>query len=673
MKTKILLTFILAFIGIGAVNAQSCHAYFVISGGCGPTYQFTNYAYLDSNSSGTLDYYWNFYDSLGITVDTSKNPTYTYTTAGTYNVCLIVTDGMGCWDSICQTITYDPNCDSCNIKADFIATQQSGATYRFNSYCYQSAPAYPNSGIRVDWDFGDGSGLTNVSQSAKYHTYSQPGWYYVCVTAYDTAQVGCSETHCDSVYIDFDTCYGLSAIMTHTNGGTMTFGATVTGGQGPFSYSWNFGDGNGSGVGPSVTHSYDTTQSINYLACLTVHDSATGCNYIVCDSIEIDTCHLNLTISHTQSGDTINYTASVSGGTGAYQYNWNTNNQTYTNMGSTFQHVYYYTGNKAVGVTVIDTISGCTYSIIDSFQFFHSSGANICGSVTDSIQNGIDSGVVYLIQHDSVNGTLTLIDSLVLHYSDSGYYCFKVLHQGDYLVKAALLSGDPHYNAYFPTYHTSSVLWSGANKVTVAYANIYYANISLVPGSFTGGPGFIGGLISAGANKTNNIDELDVTIILKDANGKPIAFRKPDANHRFEFDNLAYGTYTVMVDIFGRTSSEYTVVLSENNQKEEEADFIVNSTYITTSVKTIPFTISNNVYPNPASDAVNVDLDIKGTHTITLDLVDMQGRVVATTTYDNATGVNTFTLSTEQVQAGVYMLRVKTNDFSTVNKIIISK
>ncbi len=75
----------------------------------GINYLSSDFSYTTSGATVTLtnmstsaaSYSWNFGDSA---TSTSENPTHTYANDGTYTVCLTVTTGSGCIDSICYEI-----------------------------------------------------------------------------------------------------------------------------------------------------------------------------------------------------------------------------------------------------------------------------------------------------------------------------------------------------------------------------------------------------------------------------------------------------------------------------------------------------------------------------------------------------------------------------------------
>jgi len=167
----------------GTGGSSSCTADFT-SSVSGNTASFTN----NSTSSGSLSYAWDFGDG---NTSSAANPTYTYANAGTYVVCLLVWDGQGCTDTLCDPITIagGPSC-----QANFWWFQDSSQTA--NPVLYAVDMSTPSSGLSYTWDFGDGN-----SSTAQYptHTYAQVGAYNLCLTIDDG--FGCTDTYCDSIYV----------------------------------------------------------------------------------------------------------------------------------------------------------------------------------------------------------------------------------------------------------------------------------------------------------------------------------------------------------------------------------------------------------------------------------------------------------------------------------------
>ena len=127
----------------------------------------------------------------------------------------------------------------------------------------------------VGW--GDGSPVSPISYvygSTVSHTYSTPGTYSVFIEGqyYDTLNNSwiCFDTTSQQITVNQPCASTIST--TNNGGGSYTFTANNIGGGTGLTYIWNFGDGTG-GTGASVMHTY--TNSGNYVVSLA--SSASGC------------------------------------------------------------------------------------------------------------------------------------------------------------------------------------------------------------------------------------------------------------------------------------------------------------------------------------------------------------------------------------------------------------
>lgn len=60
------------------------------------------FTFADISFTNVVDWQWDFGDTLGVSTD--QHPSYSYSEAGNYNVCLVITDIMECRDSICDEV-----------------------------------------------------------------------------------------------------------------------------------------------------------------------------------------------------------------------------------------------------------------------------------------------------------------------------------------------------------------------------------------------------------------------------------------------------------------------------------------------------------------------------------------------------------------------------------------
>jgi PKD repeat protein len=190
-------------------------------------FTFTN------TSTGASSYTWNFGD--GSTPSTDENPTYTYTSPGSYRVQLEASTSNGCNDFVQRTITV-----SALPTVSFTAADAcEGSSVQFTNFSSQGANT---------WTFGDGSGsrLTNPA-----HLYASTGSYPVNLSV--TTAEGCTNAMTQTVNVNPNpvASFTANALCTGTNV-DLTNNSTISSGS-IISSTWNYGDGN---VGTAKSHSY---------------------------------------------------------------------------------------------------------------------------------------------------------------------------------------------------------------------------------------------------------------------------------------------------------------------------------------------------------------------------------------------------------------------------------
>ena len=148
-----------------------------IPSGCAPLYVVTNNTSLNTGVPGTT-YLWDFGDG---SKSTAKNPTYTYFTAGTYRIELVVT-GPGGTSMATQVVNAYPS-----PKAYFEVTPVMVYVNDERIRCFnlsQGATSYL-------WDFGDGD-TSKVKEP--YHRYMEEGVFDITLWAY-------SDNGCTDMYV----------------------------------------------------------------------------------------------------------------------------------------------------------------------------------------------------------------------------------------------------------------------------------------------------------------------------------------------------------------------------------------------------------------------------------------------------------------------------------------
>lgn len=157
-------------------------AFTASAGTCAPTtVSFTN------TSTGGNSYLWNFGDPSSGVNDTSSQftPSHIYLYGGSYNVSLIVTNSIGCSDTLvlnnAVTVFGYPTA-ALDVANDHVSELDPSAVFTDQSTGGTNCVTY----------FGDGDSLVGCNLGTFSHTYSQPGTY--TVTQITANGDGCADT-----------------------------------------------------------------------------------------------------------------------------------------------------------------------------------------------------------------------------------------------------------------------------------------------------------------------------------------------------------------------------------------------------------------------------------------------------------------------------------------------
>jgi PKD repeat protein len=128
------------------------------------------------------------------------------------------------------------------------------------------------------WDFNN-DGLTESTSQSPTYVYTSAGNYSVALTVTDSSLAGTVNTQTKTgyimVYAPLSTAFSASATEGVAGRTVFTFTDQSTGGKGPYSYQWQFGDGNTSTL-QNPTHVYATAAT--YTVTLKVTESLSTSN-----------------------------------------------------------------------------------------------------------------------------------------------------------------------------------------------------------------------------------------------------------------------------------------------------------------------------------------------------------------------------------------------------------
>jgi hypothetical protein len=186
------------------------------------------------------------------------------------------------------------------------------------------------------------------------------------------------------------------------------------------------------------------------------------------------------------------------------------------------------------------------------------------------------------------------------------------------------------------------------------------------------------------SNYGNIYDSMDVQISTDCGNtwnslwltGGPGMATKPTApfsdSNSFTPANTAWKTKTISLSSYASSTGALVRFVSINHYG--------NNLYLDNVNLSSPAGIAShgfiadvNVFPNPASTAVNVSVKLANSEKVTIALYNIMGEQVINETHDMQYGDNTVKLATDRLAAGVYSVLVSSANGSFKTKVTISK
>jgi len=331
-----------------------------------------------------------------------------------------------------------------------------------------------------------------------------------------------------------------------------------------------------------------------------------------------------------------------------------------TNCGVRLQNYYLFTGSNIVS------------------NFTICGGIEIHGSILSAgnLITGPASVLLIRKEYDSLHSdtVLTIVDSMNTSNGNYSKY-YTAIPAGTLLLKAVLLSGNTQFASYLPIYDTNSQVWNNARTLS----NIHFqpsvsTNLSLIKTVNPPGTGSLSGVVQVGANKGTAIgDPISGRIlILTTSAGQAVAYTFSNSSGQFSFPNLAFGTYKIYGDTWGKFNPALTITITNYKPDLSNILFEENDTYFRGSLKGVGVRGEGPsdpvlLFPNPVAN----ELHIKGLSNlkapISIQLYDLTGRSLIQYPYN---GGDEMLLPLDQFPGGYYILELGTADEKKRYKVI---
>jgi PKD repeat protein len=581
-----------------------------------------------STSINANSYFWNFDDGG---TSTLQNPDYTYTSNGTYNVCLTVSDPSGnCNDTICKSITVT-DANPCSVPFTVTHSNNGGGNYSFQSWITGGTGPYT-----YLWNMGDGTTTSGVSGTS--HAYSNVGNYWVELVVIDANF--CIDT--SSTFITVTSTSPCSMAVTYSyvdNGnGNYTFTPSISGGTGPYTYDWWF-----SGTGSTLSNPSHTFTNGLYNPTLTVTD-VNGCTGWYGDTIYVNSINCNYSVTAEDSTGTDGYFFAYPYAPGA-SYLWDFGDgNTSTNPGPI--HTYATPGTYYYCVT----IDSCP-PICDSITITLS--PNPC-NVTSSF-NFVDNGNGDYSFNNTSTGDIAASywnfgDGTISNLTNPNH---TFLVNGPFVVE--LISIDS--TGLCVDYEIVTIQVTGVSTPLTCNASFV-----MIPDS-AGNNSILIFNTSTGSNLTYFWD-------FGDGNNSTLAYPF------YTYTTAGPFLICLTIDDGNGCSSTYCDSINSGGVVLKTGGFNINvQGPIITSIEKEQEAISElNIYPNPFKDELTIDLNLIDQTQTEIFILDIIGNRVAQISNEilNA-GEHKLNWQATNIANGVYLLNVKTANSLQVKKLILNR
>ncbi|MEP7263519.1 MAG: PKD domain-containing protein [Bacteroidota bacterium] len=350
---------------------------------------FNNTLFLDSSyvitGSPINTWEWDFDDG---TTSNIPNPVHAYTSPGTYDVTLIITNQGGCKDTVNQSVTVM----DIPTPAFSFTPVCPGTPMQFDDSSTVSPPAAISGWT---WDFGDGT----IEDTTRHplHIYNLPGTYQVTLIAEDS--YGCRDTIVAPANTVAAPVSGFSyTTACATSDVQFTDTTTISGGAISL-WIWDFGDASPVSNQQHPLHTYPGPGIYTVLLTSVVNG--------VCSDTASQTISLQnppnttfTTVNNCAKSGLLFTDQSTLPGSIMVAWNWNFGDGSAASFLQNPVHIYNTPGTYAVTLTVTAS-NGCQGTGVDSVTILPSPEAgfitdNLCpgqsGSFTDTTQFIVNAG-----------------------------------------------------------------------------------------------------------------------------------------------------------------------------------------------------------------------------------------------------------------------------------------
>jgi len=310
------------------------------------------------------------------------------------------------------------------------------------------------------------------------------------------------------------------------------------------------------------------------------------------------------------------------------------------------------------------------YDLIADRSFYHLGGHAYVGYFP------ANECLAYLYYIDTNSYTIP-VDTVSV--DSNGYFDFYQVPTGNYYIKVQPKKSSEYYGNMMPTYYGDVVFWEDATQIKHDHTNWGYnvhfmesVGIDLGAGNISGNVKYIEIL----EGNDYDLPAQGIDIYVFDALEQTLVSHYSDQDGAFQFPDVALGTYWLYPEVTGVNQKKIEVNVTVDEPDVSDIEIIL----IPGGVDTIDYIhdfISKNAlglpYPNPATDLVRLNLEVTGYGDATIDVFDLQGRMLNSNQMQMQNSINTVAVKVAGLKAGIYFIRANVNGIISEQRFVVSR
>jgi hypothetical protein len=284
--------------------------------------------------------------------------------------------------------------------------------------------------------------------------------------------------------------------------------------------------------------------------------------------------------------------------------------------------------------------------------------------------------IAYLYYVDTNNNTIPVdtvsVDTL-------GYFGFWEVPTGNYYIKVQPKKTSTLYGNMMPTYFGDVVFWEGATLIKHKETNWgYHVHFVEAIGIDTGSGNISGNVKYIGLIDGNDYDlpAQGIDIYVFDEEEQTLISHYSDQYGTFEFPDVALGTYWLYPETTGLKQKKYKVQVTVDQPDVSDVEILLSPGGVDTLEYIQDFVSENALglpYPNPATRLIQMKIEANAYQDATIDVFDIQGRMVISRKMQLQSGSNTLSLKIAGLKSGVYFVRANVDGTISQQRFIVRR